>query len=50
MVDAILEEAGKFATEVLVPLNAIGDQKARKLEGRQGHHARRASRTPTAST
>src|SRR5437763_15993480 len=25
-VDAILEEAGKFATEVIAPLNAVGDR------------------------
>jgi acyl-CoA dehydrogenase len=24
-VDAVLEEAGKFATEVIAPLNAVGD-------------------------
>jgi len=30
--DAILEEAGKFAGEVLSPLNAIGDQQGAKLE------------------
>src|SRR5882757_6882773 len=26
VVDAVLEEAGKFATDVLAPLNAIGDR------------------------
>ena len=26
VVDAVLEEAGKFATEVLAPLNAVGDR------------------------
>ena len=32
LVAAILEEAGKFSTEVLDPLNIIGDQQGSKLE------------------
>jgi len=26
VVDAVLEEAGKFATDVIAPLNAVGDK------------------------
>src|SRR5512144_2573410 len=33
VVDAILEEAGKLASEVLSPLNASGDKQGAKLEG-----------------
>ena len=33
LVDAILEEAGKFAAGVLSPLNVVGDQHGVKLEG-----------------
>lgn len=33
VVDAILEEAGKFCRDVLSPLNAIGDQEGCRLEG-----------------
>jgi butyryl-CoA dehydrogenase len=29
LADAILEEAGKFATDRIAPLNRIGDQRAR---------------------
>ena len=32
LVDAILEEAGKFGTEVLAPLNEVGDQQGCTLE------------------
>ncbi|GAB2175325.1 acyl-CoA dehydrogenase family protein [Dongia sp. agr-C8] len=41
-VQAILEEAGKFAGEVLAPLNAIGDREGAKLENG-------VVRTPTGS-
>jgi 3-(methylthio)propanoyl-CoA dehydrogenase len=39
-VDAILEEAAKFASEVLAPLNAVGDRERSRLENG-------AVRTPT---
>ena len=39
VVDAILEEAGKLADEVLSPLNAHGRPQRREVEGRRGHHA-----------
>ena len=32
LIDSILEEAAKFATEVLLPINAIGDEEGCKLE------------------
>ena len=32
LADAILEEAGKLGSEVLTPLNAIGDEKGATLE------------------
>ncbi|MBI3936883.1 MAG: acyl-CoA dehydrogenase, partial [Betaproteobacteria bacterium] len=32
VVDAVLEEAGKFASEVLAPLNPIGDREGARLE------------------
>jgi alkylation response protein AidB-like acyl-CoA dehydrogenase len=41
-VQAILEEAGKFAGEVLAPLNAVGDREGSKLENG-------VVRTPTGS-
>src|SRR5690349_10641957 len=41
-VQAILEEAGKFAGEVLAPLNAVGDKEGSKLENG-------VVRTPTGS-
>lgn len=31
LVDAVLEEAGKFATDVLAPLNRVGDTEGSKL-------------------
>ncbi len=31
-VNAVLEEAGKFATEVLLPLNAVGDEQGCKID------------------
>ena len=39
LVDAVLEEAGKFATGVLSPLNRPGDRTGCKLRRRRGHHA-----------
>jgi len=33
LVSAVLEEAGKLASEVLAPLNRIGDEQGSKLEG-----------------
>jgi acyl-CoA dehydrogenase len=33
LVSAVLEEAGKFATGVLAPLNPVGDQQGCRLEG-----------------
>ncbi|MEC5397462.1 acyl-CoA dehydrogenase [Uliginosibacterium sp. H1] len=33
LVDAILDEAGKFAGEVLAPLNAVGDREGAKFAG-----------------
>ena len=32
LVDAVLDEAGRFAAEVLAPLNRVGDQEGAKLE------------------
>ncbi len=32
LVDAVMEEAGKFGTEVLAPLNQTGDQEGARLE------------------
>ena len=43
---AVLEEAGKFASDVLAPLNRVGDEHGIKLEDGQGHDARRAGRMP----
>ena len=31
-IDAVLEEAGKFASEVLAPLNPVGDTEGCKLD------------------
>ena len=39
LVDAVLEEAGKFATGVLDPLNRPGDQHGAKLETASRDHA-----------
>ena len=51
-INAVLEEGGKFAAEVLFPLNQ--QRRRAGLHARQGHarghHARRASRRPTRST
>jgi alkylation response protein AidB-like acyl-CoA dehydrogenase len=41
LVESILDEAAKFATEVLDPINPVGDRRATSLEGRRGHHRRR---------
>lgn len=32
LINAVLEEAGKFASEVIAPLNVLGDQQGAKLE------------------
>jgi alkylation response protein AidB-like acyl-CoA dehydrogenase len=32
LIDAVLEQAGKFATEVLAPLNAVGDRRGTPLD------------------
>src|SRR5216117_3795834 len=32
LVDAVLEEAGKFATDVIAPLNAVGDKHGTPLK------------------
>ena len=49
-VAAILEEAAKFATDVLDPLNAPATARARATGRRHGHDAARASRTRIASS
>ena len=40
-VDAVLAEAGRFAAEVIAPLNRVGDQARRQLQGRRRHHRAR---------
>ena len=40
-VDAVLEEAGRFATDVIAPLNAVGDKSRHAVQGRRRHHAAR---------
>ncbi len=35
---AVLEEAGRFASDVLAPLNRVGDENGIKLDRRQGDH------------
>ena len=49
LIDAILGEAGRFAAEVIAPLNRVGDQQGctRHADG-SGHHADRASARPIA--
>ena len=39
VVDAVLEEAGKFASTVIAPLNAVGDKHGTPLQGRRRHDA-----------
>ena len=39
VVEAVLEEAGKFAADILAPLNAVGDHHGITLQGRRRHHA-----------
>ena len=39
VVDAVLEEAGRFATDVIAPLNARRRQARHAVQGRHGDHA-----------
>ena len=39
VVDAVLEEAGKFASTVIAPLNTVGDKQGTPLEGWRGDDA-----------
>ena len=39
VVDAVLEEAGKFATEVIAPAQRRRRPAGRRLQGRRRHHA-----------
>ena len=45
--EAVLTAAGRFAEEVLAPLNRTGDQEGARLENGQVIPRRRASRRPT---
>ena len=44
---AILEEAGRIASEALAPLNAVGDRDRLRAGERRRPHARRVSRPPS---
>ena len=44
---AVLDEAGKVATEVLLPLNEVGDRQGCSLENGRGAHGRRGSTRPS---
>ena len=48
--EAILAEAGRFAADVLAPLNRVGDREGVQARRRQGDHARRAGGRPTAAS
>ena len=50
LIEAILEEAGKFAAEVLAPLNRVGDEDGCKRNDDGSVTRRRGSRTPTSSS
>ncbi len=41
---AVLDEAGKLASEVLAPLNAVGDREGLRAGKRRGPHADRLRR------
>ena len=40
-VEAVLAEAGRFAGEVIAPLNRIGDRYGTTVQGRRRHHRAR---------
>ena len=50
-VNAILEEGGKFASEVLFPLNRVGDQEGCQLDkSTHGSRSPQVSKRPTHNT
>ncbi len=49
VVDAVLEEAGKFATDVIAPAQRGRRPPRHAAQGRRRHHARRAGKTPIAA-
>ncbi len=44
-VDAVLAEAGRFAGEVIAPLNRVGDTIRHAVQGRRRHHRARLERS-----